>query len=181
MPCLHGFYVCYMHLILINLVCVQGKRYNVFKYPYTAPPIALAFNETELPGAERDRELGTLYVGGLGSMVTVPVIVEAGPCPSVQWSFKGSNIANGDNYTITNPCVANAESPFTFMLTVTNLTNETSGAYSAIFNNLAGDGMLPDLYITLEGTIEMSFDVLVFLWFIFSLQLPLVTQFLQVL
>ena len=130
--------------------------FNISLFPYTAAPIALAFNETELPGAERDRELGTLYVGGLGSMVTVPVIVEADPCPSVQWSFKGSNIANGDNYTITNPCVANAESPFTFMLTVTNLTSETSGAYSAIFNNLAGDGMLPDLYITLEGTIEMS-------------------------
>ncbi len=130
--------------------------FNISLFPYTAAPIALAFNETELPGAERDRELGTLYVDGFGSMVTVPVIVEADPCPSVQWSFKGSNIANGDNYTITNPCVANAESPFTFMLTVTNLTSETSGAYSAIFNNLAGDGMLPDLYITLEGTIEMS-------------------------
>ncbi len=148
-----------------------------FKYHYTAAPIALDFNETELPGAERDRKLGTLFVDGFGSVVTVPVTVEADPCPSVQWSFKGSNIANGDNYTITNPCVANAESPFTFMLTVTNLTSETSGAYSANFSNLAGNGMLPDLYITLEGRCLRRFSI--FLWFILSLQLPVATQFLK--
>ncbi|XP_064407682.1 hemicentin-2-like [Halichondria panicea] len=83
-------------------------------------------------------------------MVTVPVSVEAHLCPSVQWSFKGLNIAHGDDYTITNPCsVADAESPFTFMLTVNNLTNETSGSYSATFSNLAGSGILPGLYITI--------------------------------
>ncbi len=85
-------------------------------------------------------------------MVTVPVSVEAHLCPSVQWSFKGLNIAHGDDYTITNPCsVADAESPFTFMLTVNNLTNETSGSYSATFSNLAGSGILPGLYITIPG------------------------------
>ncbi len=36
------------------------------QYHYTAAPVALAFNETELPGAERDREVGTLYVDGFG-------------------------------------------------------------------------------------------------------------------
>ncbi|XP_064396883.1 hemicentin-1-like [Halichondria panicea] len=113
-----------------------------------AAPTALAFDETVI-GAVRDRQVGTLFMGDFGTMVTVPVSVEADPCPSVQWSFKGSNIANGDQYTITNPCSdVNAVSPYTFMLTVTNLTNETSGAYSAIFSNLAGSRVLPDLYIT---------------------------------
>ncbi|XP_064396459.1 hemicentin-1-like [Halichondria panicea] len=113
-----------------------------------AAPIALAFNETAI-GAVRDRQVGTLFVGDFGTMITVPVSVEADPCPSVQWSFKDSNIASGDQYTITNPCSdVNAASPFTFMLTVTNLTIETSGNYSATFSNLAGSGVLPDLYIT---------------------------------
>ena len=118
-------------------------------FHYTVAPIALAFNET---GAVRDRQVGTLFMGDFGTMVTVPVSVEADPCPSVQWSFNGSNITNGDKYTITNPCSdVNAKSPFTFMLTVTNLTFETSGAYSAIFKNLAGNGSLSALYITIPG------------------------------
>ena len=122
-------------------------------FHYTVSPTALAFNETAI-GAVRDRQVGTLFMGDFGTMVTVPVSVEADPCPSVQWSFKDSNIASGDQYTITNPCSdVNAESPFTFMLTVTNLTIETSGNYSAIFTNLAGSGVLPDLYITIPGII----------------------------
>ncbi len=130
--------------------------FNINLFHYTAAPTALAFNETDI-GAVRDRQVGTLFMGDFRTMVPVPVSVEANPCPSVQWSFKGSNIANGDQYTITNPCSdVNAESPFTFMLTVTNLTNETSGAYSVIFSNLAGSRVLPDLYITVPGTIEIS-------------------------
>ena len=123
-------------------------------FHYTVAPIALAFNETAIAGAMRDRQVGTLFMGDFGTMVTVPVSVEADPCPSVQWSFKGSNIANGDKYTITNPCSdTNAASPFTFMLTVTNLTNETSGAYFATFSNLAGSGSLSAVYITIPGII----------------------------
>ncbi|XP_064396758.1 hemicentin-1-like isoform X3 [Halichondria panicea] len=115
-----------------------------------AAPIALAFNETAIAEAVRDRQVGTLFMGGFGTTVTVSVSVEADPCPSVQWSFKDSNIASGDQYTITNPCSdVNAASPFRFMLTVTNLTIETSGNYSATFTNLAGSGVLPDLYITI--------------------------------
>ncbi len=125
--------------------------FNINLFPYTDPPTALAFNETAI-GAVRDRQVGALIVDAFGSMVTVPVSVEAHLCPSVQWSFKGLNIAHGDDYTITNPCsVADAESPFTFMLTVNNLTNETSGSYSATFSNLAGSGILPGLYITIPG------------------------------
>ena len=130
--------------------------FNINLFHYTAAPTALAFNETDI-GAVRDRQVGTLFMGDFRTMVPVPVSVEANPCPSVQWSFKGSTIANGDQYTITNPCSdVNATSPFTFMLTVTNLTNETSGAYSVIFSNLAGSRVLPDLYITVPGTIEIS-------------------------
>ncbi len=130
--------------------------FNISLFHYTVPPIALAFNETAV-GAVRDRRVGALFMGDFGTMVTVPVSVEADPCPSVQWSFNGSNIVNGDQYTITNPCSdVNAVSPYTFMLTVTNLTIETSGAYSAIFTNLAGSSILPDLYITIPGTIEIS-------------------------
>ena len=125
---------------------------------HTVPPIALAFNETVI-GAVRDRQVGTLFMGDFGTEVAVPVSVEADPCPSVQWSFKDSNIASGDQYTITNPCSdVNAASPFTFMLTVTNLTIETSGNYSATFTNLAGSGVLPDLYITVPGTIVYTIN-----------------------
>ena len=130
--------------------------FNISLFHYTVAPTALAFNETAI-GAVRDRQVGALIMGDFGTMVTVPVSVEADPCPSVQWSFKGSNIVNGDQYTITNSCSdVNAVSPYTFMLTVTNLTNETSGVYSATFTNLAGSGVLPDLYITVPGTIEIS-------------------------
>ncbi len=99
-------------------------------------------------------------MGDFGTMVRVPVSVEADPCPSVQGSFKDSNIANGDQYTITNPCSdVNAAFPFTFMLTVTNMTIETSGAYSATFTNLAGSGVLPDLYITIPGIIIYTIKI----------------------
>ena len=129
-------------------------------FHYTVPPTALAFNETEIAEAVRDRQVGTLFVGGFGTMVTVPVSVEADPCPSVQWSFKDSNIANGDQYTITNPCSdTNAASPFTLMLTVTNLTIETSGNYSATFTNFAGSSILPDLYITIPGIIIYTIKI----------------------
>ncbi len=121
-------------------------------FHYTVPPTALAFNETSIAGAVRDRQVGTLFMGGFGTMVTVPVSVEADPCPSVQWSFNGSNIASGDQYTITNPCSdVNAVSPYTFMLTVTNLTIKTSGNYSATFTNFAGSGSLSAMYITIPG------------------------------
>ncbi len=130
------------------------------QYHYTAVPIALAFNETAIEAAVRDRQVGTLFMGGFGTIVTVPVSVEADPCPSVQWSFKDSNIASGDQYTIINPCSdVNAVSPFMFMLTVTNLTIETSGAYSATFSNLAGSGSLSDLYITIPGIIIYTIKI----------------------
>ncbi|XP_064396514.1 hemicentin-1-like [Halichondria panicea] len=140
-----GVYQCFVS----NIVSEDNAAW-LLEVRAPVAPIALAFNETAIAGAMRDRQVGTLFMGDFGTMVTVPVSVEADPCPSVQWSFKGSNIANGDKYTITNPCSdTNAASPFTFMLTVTNLTNETSGAYFATFSNLAGSGSLSAVYITI--------------------------------
>ncbi len=115
-------------------------------------PTALAFNETAI-GAVRDREFGALFVRNFSSMVTVPVSVDADPCPTVQWYFNGTLIAANDpDYTISNPCTnTSALSPFVFTLTVTNLTEERSGSYSATFENTGGNGTSPPLYITLPG------------------------------
>ncbi len=122
-------------------------------------PTALAFNETAI-GAVRDREVGTLFVRDFGTMVRVPVSVDADPCPTVQWYFKDTLIANGPDYTISNPCTnTSALSPFVFMLTVTNLTEERSGSYSATFENTGGNGTSPPLYITLPGMNALSRDL----------------------
>ena len=114
-------------------------------------PNPLEFNLTAIDGV-RDRQVGALLVREPGSEVSVSIMVEADPCPSVQWSFKGSDISSGDDYTISDPCTG-VSSPFTYSLTVKNLTNATSGAYSALFKNLAGNASLPLLYITIPGTL----------------------------
>ena len=116
-------------------------------------PNPLEFNLTAIGGV-RDRQVGALLVRDPGSEVSVSIMVEADPCPSVQWSFGGSDINTGNDYTITNPCTDDSNSsPFTYSLTVKNLTNATSGAYSALFKNLAGNASLPLLYITIPGTL----------------------------
>ena len=115
-------------------------------------PRPIPFNLTAIGGV-RDRQVGTLFVRDFGSEVTVSIEVEADPCPSVQWSFGDSTISNGDDYTISNPCTGPGGSPFTYSLTVRNLTNASSGAYSAMFTNLAGSASLPPLYITIPGNV----------------------------
>ena len=137
-----------------TLLCSNGRngtadhRYN-FPFPSTVSPNPHEFNLTAIGGA-RDRRVGTLVVRDSGSEVTVSVMMEADPCPSVQWSHEGSTISSGDAYTVTDPC-AGTPSPFTYSLTVGNLTSVTSGAYSALFTNLAGSAPLPRLYVTVPG------------------------------
>ena len=120
---------------------------------FTVSPSPLEFNLTEIGGV-RDRQVGALFVRDPQSEVTVSVKVEADPCPTVQWSFGGADINDGDDYTITDPCTG-TPSPFTFSLTVRNLTSERSGAYSATFSNLAGSAPLPPLYITVPGSVPV--------------------------
>ena len=119
----------------------------------TDPPLPLELNLTEIGGV-RDRQIGTLVVRDPQSKVTVFVMVEADPCPTVQWSFKGANISNGDDFTINDPCTG-TPSPFTFSLTVRNLISKRSGAYSATFTNLAGSANSPPLYITIPGIVRI--------------------------
>ena len=117
----------------------------------TVAPIVMDF-DLDAIGALRDRQVGALIVRDPESMVEVSVTVEGDPCPAAfQWSFNGTNINDEDVYRITNPCTADASSPFTYMLTIRNLTAARSGVYSATFENLDGMDTLPGLYITVPG------------------------------
>ncbi len=72
----------------LNLIVGADYTHGIYM-PATAMPTALAFNETAI-GAVRDREFGALFVRDFGTMVTVPVSVDADPCPTVQWFFNGA-------------------------------------------------------------------------------------------
>ncbi len=107
-------------------------------------------------GAVKDRFKGTLLVFPFNSRdVTVFVEVLSRPCPSVQWQFNGINVSmEHPLFSFNNPCNNKANfSPYEFNFTISNLFLESSGNYSALFNN---DGFsrvqrLPQLYITVPG------------------------------
>lgn len=59
------------------------------------------------------------------------------PCPTVQWTFRGDIIENNSDFVISDPCSdGSSSSPYTFTLTITTPTIETSGEYSAMFTVL---------------------------------------------
>ena len=111
------------------------------------------YNFTKLDAVD-DHDLGALIVRDNGSVVTFPVDVVADPCPSVMWYFNGTRL--GPNNETDHACIeAGTRSPnWTFILTVT-LTAATSGNYSANFTNVAGTTLLPTIYITIPGILDL--------------------------
>ena len=106
--------------------------------------------------ARSDRLVGTYIVGAVGTTnLPITVEVESDPCPQVQWSFNGTSISSTDPmYTFDQPCDdQSAQSPYTFQLTIANLTSANSGEYSATFDNGHNQPTpLPDLFVTVPGT-----------------------------
>ena len=94
-----------------------------------------------------------LLVGELNAVgVRVVAMVESDPCPTVQWSFNGNDIASSDIYMISDPCTdPKSGSPYEFYLTIANLTSDTSGRYSAVFTHFSGSTTLPNFLITIPG------------------------------
>ena len=105
------------------------------------------------PDAVADRLVGTLIVQPVDiANFAVTVMVTSDPCPTVQWSFDGSDISAGDMYQVDDPCADEAaQSPYTYTLTIANLNLTTSGEYSAVFSHLGGSTTLPRLYVTVPG------------------------------
>ena len=118
-----------------------------------AAPVVSALTTTN-PTAEPDRREGTVIVAAPGTLnVTVFVEVTSDPCPTVQWSINDTDISvDSPDYFINNPCGDGSSSPYTFTITIANLTSATSGQYSAVFRNLADSTTLPGLYVTVPGT-----------------------------
>ena len=105
-------------------------------------------------GVVPDRYEGVLLVTELNAAdVRVVAMVESDPCPTVQWSFNGNNIANGDIYMIADPCAdPNSGSPYEYALTIASLTSATSGRYSAVFEHSFHDSTtLPNFLVTIPG------------------------------
>ena len=104
-------------------------------------------------GAREDRLEGTVIVAEDESLnFVVTTVVNSDPCPSIFWTFEGANITSGDMYTFNDPCsVAESSSPYTFTLTIANLTAATSGRYSAALTNLAGSVNLPGLLVSIPS------------------------------
>ena len=107
------------------------------------------------PTAVSDRFVGNLIVADSGTIdLFVTAVVDSDPCPTVQWSFMNTAITSGAMHTVNNPCEdPAAQSPYTFTLTIANLTSETSGKYSAVFTNpvFGTTTPLPDLFVTVPG------------------------------
>lgn len=89
---------------------------------------------------------GTVILRAPGSAI-VTAVVTSDPCPYVVWRFDGREVAEPD-YCVNDPCNGNLPSPFTFTLNIVNLTQGTSGRYSAAFSNLGGSTPLPGLLVT---------------------------------
>ena len=88
--------------------------------------------------------------GTANLMVTLDVVSD--PCPSVRWGFDGTDITNDSpGYSINNPCGGGSTPPFTFTITIANLTSATSGRYSAVFSNPAFGSTLFHLVVTIPG------------------------------
>lgn len=118
-------------------------------------------------GSMSDRIEGTVLVRPLDSMnVMVTAQVFSNPCPSVQWQFNGNNISADPLFTFNNPCANEANfSPYQFTLTITNLTETTSGSYRAVFDNqgFSSPQTLPSIYVTIPGAITFVVVIVVVL------------------
>lgn len=104
------------------------------------------------PLAVVDRLADSLIVADQGTEdVVITIVVNSDPCPSVEWSFAGSELLGDSNYSLSaSPC--DGAPPFTFSLTIATLTPDNSGQYSAAFNNgLGGITLLPGLVVTVPG------------------------------
>ena len=127
------------------------SNYRLLLLPAVAPMVR-PLTES-IAGAVMDRYEGVLLVGELNAPdVRVVAMVESDPCPTVQWSFNGNNIASGDIYMISDPCTdPNSASPYEYTLTITNLTSATSGRYSAVFTHFSSSTTLSDFLVTVPG------------------------------
>ena len=101
-----------------------------------------------------DRMLGSVIVepvGTLDRMITA--VVTSDPCPTVVWEFNGSSITiNNTEFMVSDPCGGENLSPYMFTLTIANLTEETSGEYSAVFTiPNAQPVRLERLFVTIPG------------------------------
>lgn len=107
---------------------------------------------------------GLLINANPGTSVIIIAVVNADPCPTVQWSFAESNILNDSDYTVSNPCISSLPNNFCdvdneaacmyrFTLTITALTLNQSGTYSAVFSNQYGSISLPNLVVTVPGNV----------------------------
>ncbi len=81
----------------------------------------------------------------------VLLLLSSSHCLSVQWTFEGMNITTDLNYAVSDPCGGNNRFPYTFTLTIANLTSETSGKYSAVFTTLSIPVTLPNITVTVPS------------------------------
>ena len=101
---------------------------------------------------DRDIEKPLLVAHSVGGQVTLFALVTADPCPSIQWRLNGSNITNGGNYIIGDPCPSSEDGTTTFNFTLTITANSaTAGIYDATFSNEAGTREVPDVFVTPPG------------------------------
>lgn len=111
-------------------------------------------NSTEMTASE-DRDLGALIVQDNGTTVNFFVILMADPCPNITWFFNSTPLGpSNSTFMFNDPCTeANARSPeWNFTLSVSPLTQETSGSYTASLTNQAGTTELPTpAYFTIPG------------------------------
>ena len=68
----------------------------------------------------------------------------------------GSAVSTGANYVIGNPCSSSPAGTtiFNFTLTIT-ATAVTTGTYSATLTNAAGTASVPDVFVTIPGTLAL--------------------------
>ena len=88
-----------------------------------------------------------------GQVVLFAAVMNADPCPTIQWRLNGTAISNGGNYGISNPCSSAGLVNYTLTITANAATR---GLYDATMTNPARSRTVPGVFVTPPGTLALS-------------------------
>ena len=113
--------------------------------------MAVSSSSSDIHAMDIGIGLPLLVASRVGGDAILFAVVNADPCPTIQWRVNGSAVSSGAGYTLTNPCFSPAgTTSFNFTLTITATTART-GTYNAVLTNPAGEVNVPEVFVTPPG------------------------------
>ena len=91
-----------------------------------------------------------------GEPLTLSVAVLADLCPEVEWRLDGRTLELSDTYVISScndsTSLQLGDGSYNFSITISSVSESTSGHYNATFTNRAGIATSQSVFVTPEGT-----------------------------